>query len=373
LTGGVVAVVVNWNGWRHTLECLRSLLREGHPGLGVVVVDNGSDDGSVEEIRRFCREGADTRAPYAEVPPGGNAPDVAEGAIVLLRSAANLGYTGGNNLGIRFAMGSMRPRHVLLLNNDVVVCKGLLRELLGAARASHGIGMWQPKVLMMRAPHTVSGVGIGIHPNGQTFMIGYGEPDDGRHDAPREVFAVYGCAVLCDTRMFEEVGLFEEGFFAYYEDIELSWRARLHGWGCMYVPSATVLHWEGASGAPVKGVLNLRNGVLCNLKNAPADLLVRMCLRAAYDLARFAATSTCEERRRCLRVARRFGLLGHVPGMLRSRRALKPRRLGSMAGVRRAMEPAHGARAGLATALLRRIPAAGGAAVQGVDRVREEA
>ncbi len=373
MTVSVVAVVVNWNGWRHTLECLRSLLREGHRGLAVVVVDNGSEDGSVEEIRRFCSAGLAGRAPYVEVPPGGAARDVPEGAVVLLRSAANLGYTGGNNLGMRFAMAAARPRYVLLLNNDVVVAPGMLRELLGAARDSRGVGMWQPKVLMTRAPSTLSGAGIGMHPNGQTFMIGYGEPDDGRHDAPREVFAVYGCAVLCDARMLEEVGLFEEGFFAYYDDVELSWRARLHGWGCMYVPTAVVHHWEGASGTPVKGVLNLRNGVLCNLKNAPGDLLVRMCLRAAYDLARFMATSRVEERGRCLRVAWRFGIVGQVPAMLRGRRELKPLRVGSLPRLRGAMEPSPRARVGLASAVLQQLPAAGGAAVQGVDRVREDA
>jgi GT2 family glycosyltransferase len=274
---------------------------------------------------------------------------------------------------MRYALEAMRPRYLLLLNNDVVVAPGLVGELLASAGAAPRVGMWQPKVLMMRRPGTISGIGIGIHPNGQTFMIGYGEPDDGRHDAPREIFAVYGCAVLCDVRMLEEVGLFEEGFFAYYEDVELSWRALLHGWRCMYVPSARVHHWEGASGAPLKGMLNLRNGIYCNLKCAPADLLMRMLMRAGLEFTRFMLTATAEERRECLGLAWRFGLLGPVPGMLRGRSALRARRLETVPWLRRMMEPASGTRQGLVAKGLASLTSAGRAAAKGVEHAREDA
>ncbi len=364
---------MNWNGSRSTIECLESLLREGRPDLGVVVVDNGSDDGSVDAIRRFCTDGHGGGLPFVEPSPGGRADPVDGHAIILLRSATNLGYTGGNNLGMRYAMEAMRPRYVLLLNNDVVVAPGFIETMLASAEAATGVGMWQPKVLMMRRPGTVSGIGIGIRPDGQTFMIGYGEPDDGRHDMPREVFAVYGCAVLCNVRMLEQVGLFEEGFFAYYEDVELSWRALLHGWRCMYVPTARVHHWEGASGAPFKGVLNLRNGVYCYLKHAPADLLVRMLLRAGFDVARFMVTSTGEERLTCLRLARRFGLFGKVPEMLRCRRALKVRRLESLSELRGMMEPVPGARQGLPATRQTSLTSAESAAARGVENAREDA
>jgi len=215
----VGVVVLNWNRRDDTLACLGSLARLDYPAFEVVVVDNGSADGSAQAIReRF--------------------PDV-----LLIENGENLGYAGGNNVGLRYAL-KRGLDYVLLLNNDTEVAPDLLRLLVGAAEADPAVGVAGPTIYYYDRPEVIWSAGGAIDwRRGRTWMVGLDEEDVGQFgEAPREVAFVTGCALLVGRRVLEQVGLLDERFFAYYEEVEWCVRARRAGFGIVHVPRARVWH-----------------------------------------------------------------------------------------------------------------------------------
>jgi GT2 family glycosyltransferase len=215
----VVIIVLNWNGLADTLKCLESLVCLDYPDYKVVVVDNGSTDGSPAHIReRF--------------------PDVA-----LIENGENLGFAGGNNVGLRWALGQGAD-YVLLLNNDTEVAKDSLSLLVKAAEADQRIGVAGPTVCYYDRPPIIWSAGGGIDwRRGKTWMMGLNEPDIGQFgEDPREVDFVTGCVLLVRARAVEEVGELDERFFMYYEDTEWCVRIARAGYCIVHVPRAKVWH-----------------------------------------------------------------------------------------------------------------------------------
>ncbi len=235
-------VILNWNGLSDTLDCLASLEHLDYPDYEVVVVDNGSTDGSVEAIRQ--------RFPN----------------VTIIENGENLGFTGGNNVGLRHAL----PRgagYALLLNNDTQVAPDFLRHMVEAAEADPGIGIVGPTIYYHQQPDHIWSAGGAIdRPRGQTRMIGLDEPDVGQYGtAPREVDFVTGCALLVRKSVLEQVGLLDEQFFAYYEEVEWSARARRAGYCIVSVPKARVWHKispQTRSDSPLVHYLMTRNRLL---------------------------------------------------------------------------------------------------------------
>jgi hypothetical protein len=243
-------IILNWNG-RHLLEeCLDSVLSQSFRDFETIVVDNGSTDGSVDWLKD--RHG-DT--------------------ISSVALPSNLGFAGGNNAGIRVARG----RYVILLNNDTAVDPGWLAALADAVRRHPDAGMFTPKILNYYRRDEIDNTGHLIYPDGMARGRHRLEKDDGRFDEEGEVLSPSGCAGCYSRRMLDEIGLLDESFFAYGEDVDLGLRGRWAGWTCTYVPSAVAYHkYSATSGtySPQKAFLAERNRIWLLFKNFPVvDIL----------------------------------------------------------------------------------------------------
>jgi GT2 family glycosyltransferase len=262
----VSVVVVNFNGLRFLAECLESLERQTLPRhrYEVLLVDNGSVDGSPEYVRSHF--------------PG----------VRVVEAGANLGFTGANNLGFRLARG----RYVVLLNNDTRVDPGWLAALVAAANGER-IGGVASRVLFRDEPGLINSTGLVLYRDGRGGDRDLRRVDGPDTRQPSEVFGGCGASLLLTRELLDDIGGFDPSLFMYYEDLDLAWRARLRGWRFVYAPGSVVHHvCGGSTGAESPLLLRQveRNRTLVNLRNAPAFLAVwaatGLMLRAARLLYR---------------------------------------------------------------------------------------
>jgi GT2 family glycosyltransferase len=214
----VTIVIVNWNGREVTLECLASLRAVTYPSYRIVLVDNGSSDGSADAVRRLH--------------PG----------VVLLETGANLRFAGGTNAGIRHALKS-ETEFLLLLNNDTTVEGEFLSFLVSRMKEDPGIGMVVPKILYHSRPDVIwYAGGIVQWWTGTIAHRGIREPDRGQHDTGGETDFATGCCLLVRRSVVERIGLLDESYRMYVEDVDWSWRARGAGYRIFYEPRARIWH-----------------------------------------------------------------------------------------------------------------------------------
>jgi GT2 family glycosyltransferase len=197
----------------------------------------------------------------------------------------NLGFCAGNNRGIAASTGEF----VALLNNDAVAGPDWIAELVAIFGGSPRIGMAASKILVYEDPARIDKAGHLIYLDGQNRGRGSGQIDRGQFDLPEEVLWPDGCAAMYRRAMLDEIGGFDEDFFAYADDAELGLRARIAGWSCLYVPTAVVRHHRGSSlGLLSSRRLELieRNRILLAVKLFPWSLL---WLNGVYWLTRVGA------------------------------------------------------------------------------------
>ncbi len=220
----VAVVVLTWNGRDLTLECLESLARVRTPGVRVYVVDNASTDDTVRAVRERFGD-----------------------AVTIVENDRNLGFSGGNNVGIERALGD-GARYVLLLNNDTIVEPGFIDALLEPLRDDPTVGITAPKILFHDPPDRIWFAGGEVFlARGLARHVGIRERDDGRFDTPRDIDYATGCALMARREVYEQVGLLDPGYTAYFEDTDLCMRARRAGWRIRYAPRARVWHRISAS------------------------------------------------------------------------------------------------------------------------------
>lgn len=215
----VTAIVLNWCNESDTAACLESLLADTYPALQVLLVDNGSPDGSGGRL-------------------SGRFPQVS-----YLQTGANLGYTGGNNRGIQHAIKSGCD-YVLILNNDAVVEEGCTSALVEAAQAGTRVGAVGGKILYYEDPARIwfgGGFVSRLRAMGYHRYEGSLDHDPGE-DRVQEVSFLTGCCLLIPAGVLREVGCFEEDFFAYMEDVDFSLRLAMRGYRLLYQPAARILH-----------------------------------------------------------------------------------------------------------------------------------
>lgn len=253
----VSVVVLTCNGRRHLEECLGSLLDQTWEGREIILVVNGSTDGSAELVRE--RFGA---------------------AVRLLELGENIGYTGGNNAGLRAARGD----YVAVLNDDTRADPRWLEEMVEALERRPDYGLAACKILSYREPEVIDNVGHLIYRDGTFRGRGRLEPDRGQYDREEEVLSPSGCALMARKAALEDTGLFDEDFFIYGDDADLSLRIRLAGWKAVYVPGSVVYHkYSATTGAysPFKAFLVERNRIWLTVKCfPPGALLAAPCFAA---------------------------------------------------------------------------------------------
>ncbi len=260
-------VIPNWNGKDSLGDCLNALKSQSQP-VDVIVVDNGSSDGSAEFIEK-------------------NYPDV-----ILLKNARNLGFAGGVNTGIKYSLEHGYD-FVALLNNDAVADQKWLEHLVKFLDSHPRVGIVTGKILAADGKHLDS-TGDIYTIWGLPFPRGRDELDSGKYDKGPWIFGASGGASLYRAKMLKAVGLFDEDFFAYYEDIDISFRAQLAGWKIAYNPQAMVRHQIGATSVAIKGFAayqTLKNLPFLMWKNVPWPLLPKVWLRLALAWTTIAASA----------------------------------------------------------------------------------
>ncbi len=220
----VCVIVLNWNGWRDTVRCLAALRASSYTNLHVVVVDNGSTDGSAVHL-----------APLLQTPWG-----------ELVRAGYNRGFTGGANIGLRLAL-ERGAEYVFLLNNDAMVESSCIATLVEAAAQRPDAGLVGPKIVWSEDPGRIWSAGMSVAWRRVAIESHANQPDDGPFDGRRLVQGLSGCALLVKRGVLEQVGLLDDRYFAYYEDLDWCIRARHAGFRCLYVGAARTMHSGSAT------------------------------------------------------------------------------------------------------------------------------
>jgi len=257
----VVSVVIpNLNGREYLGDCLSSLRSQTLRDFEVILVDNGSQDGSVELVRQ--------EFPWVER---------------IVENRSNLGFAKACNQGIQASRGE----YVALLNNDTEAHPSWLEELVRVAGADPLVGMVASKTLFFDHRDVIDTTGHLIYPDGLNRGRGRLEVDSAQYDDKLDVFFPSGCAALYRKTMFEEIGLFDEHHFAYGDDTDIGIRGRLAGWKCLFAPKAIVYHrYSMTTGvySPSKVFLVERNRIWIVWKYFPLKYLL---LSPFYSLLRY--------------------------------------------------------------------------------------
>ena len=233
----VTIAILNWNREADTLECLDSVAHLTYPSFSVVLVDNGSTDGSPDAIVQWGRE---------------NLP------LVLMRNAENMGFVRGSNQGMRHALAAGTD-YVFLLNNDTVVEPNVLDILVRAAECSDEIGMVGPKIYQYGKSKILDSAGTRAIPwLAQGFLVGHGEEDRGQYDASAEMPYITGTALLVKRAVLEKVGLMDEDYFCYFDDFDWGMKAREAGYKLHLEPEA-VVHHKGSQTAGLNSPFYMRH------------------------------------------------------------------------------------------------------------------
>lgn len=256
----VAIITLNWNGKKHLDDCLNSLLKLNYPNFEIIVVENGSTDGSKEYLRNNFQE-----------------------KIKIIDLSENTGFAKGNNLAIQAAFKDPAVKYIATINNDTKVDSEWLAQMVEMIEKNDGIGLIAPKINFFYEPELIDSTGIIIGRDGGGMNRGFKEKDIGQYEKTEEIFGACAGAALYSREMLEKIMLneneyFDNAHFAYYEDLDLAWRARLAGYKCFYVPRAKVWHVHSATSvsySPFKSFHCQRNRLYTIIKNYPFWLMLK--------------------------------------------------------------------------------------------------
>ncbi|MEW6511325.1 MAG: glycosyltransferase family 2 protein [Bacteroidota bacterium] len=235
-------IIVNWNGKQDTLECLASLRAATHPNARILVVDNGSQDGSPEAIR--------------SAHPG----------VEILETGRNLRFAGGNNLGLRRAL-ARGAEQVMLLNNDTTVAPDFLDLMTRCLRSSTAIGVVAPTILYYDRPDLIwYGGGEISFWTGTMRHVGIRQREDATDTTVRDTAYASGCCLLARREAVEAAGMLDETFFIYTEDADWCMRVRRAGFRIVYEPRARIWHKVSVSAGGHLSAFKLRHKFLSNMR-----------------------------------------------------------------------------------------------------------
>jgi hypothetical protein len=290
----VSVIVLNWNGKDDTLACLETLQAQRSVFANVIVVDNGSNDGSVSAVRNQYPN------------------------TTVIETGANLGYAGGNNVGISYAL-DRGAEYILVLNNDTVLDSHCVAHLVDDLEQHPRAAAAAPKSYFFDAPDTIYFAGGRILPNGGTVHIGRGSVDHPDICLRCDTEWITGCAMMFTADALQEIGAFESRFFVLFEDADWSLRARKTGYRLRFVPKAKLWHKVSVSfgepWSPLFCYYFARNSFLWversfPRKRWPACFL--SCITEAYNLATTERGEPSHQNRKALKKAVVRGVLDYV-------------------------------------------------------------
>ncbi|WP_457751203.1 glycosyltransferase family 2 protein [Thermococcus sp.] len=289
----VSIIILNWNGWGDTVECLESVYRIDYPNYDVIVVDNGSKDDSVEKIKEYASGKIKVSSKFFDYNPE-NKPikvfelredDAKHGIfpkplyekidvdrrLILIKNKENLGYTGGNNVGMKFALSVLNPEYILLLNNDTVVAPDFLKILLRAGKDGEDPMILGPRIMYYSNPNETQFLGAKYYMR-PFFKRTFNSLPSGMEEQKIPTDEVHGAAMMIERDVLIMVGLLDDDYFAYWDETDFCLRARGEGGRLYTVPFSRVWHKMGSRRkkrriSPLAAYLFGRNMVYLLYKN----------------------------------------------------------------------------------------------------------
>jgi GT2 family glycosyltransferase len=213
----IVAIILNTNRKMDTLACIQSIEENQYPNIQIVVLDNASTDGSADAIK--------TLYPHVN--------------ILVLNE--NKGYAGNNNVGLEFAI-KLNPDWIFVLNEDIILDKNALDEMMCEAKENPKAGIIGPLVFHFDEPEIIQSAGGSFTKNGDSIHISQNEKDSGQYEKPFEVSWISGCAIGVRLEAIQQAGLIDERFFYYWEETDWCFRIKEKGWKAIIVPKAKIWH-----------------------------------------------------------------------------------------------------------------------------------
>jgi GT2 family glycosyltransferase len=258
----VSIIILNWNGWEDTVECLESLYQINYPYYDVIVVDNGSQDNSVEMIKNYASGKLSVESDFFEYQSFNKPIKIFEYSakeleslqiinenftnlhsnhkLILIKNEVNSGFSEGNNLGINFSLQFLNSNHILLLNNDTVVERNFLNELVKFVDMDPEIGIVGPMVNYYDKPDKTAYIGHNVNLCNGRISDPYSIDLNPTKSVPIDY--VVGCGLLIKRSVVEDIGLLDPNYFLYYEDVDWCLRARKHGYKIFYVSKSKIWH-----------------------------------------------------------------------------------------------------------------------------------
>lgn len=294
-------ILINYNGGDLTVACLKSLYEQSYTDFDILLVDNGSTDGSMDVVRSFLKKSS------------------IKNLVRIVSVGFNSGFTGGNAAG----WGQAKGQYICVLNNDAAPDREWLEHLVRAMEADSAIGICASKMLVS-GTNIIDSAGDGFSALLKGFKRGEGESSD-KYKEQEYVFGACAGAALYRRKMLDEIGFFDEDFFLIHEDTDLNFRAQLAGWKVLYVPAAVVYHKVRSTIGHMSDTAvyyTLRNSELVRIKNIPVKLFMRylpeLVLGTIAEICYFAV----KHRKLRLYIKAKIDAIRLLPEMLRKRKQI---------------------------------------------------
>ena len=268
----VSIIILNWNGWSDTIECLESIYQLNYSNYRVIVVDNNSSDDSVQKINDYAMGKLEVKSNFFKYNPT-NKPIkiISDGEyselekkstinkqLMLIKNDDNYGFAKGNNIGINFALKNFNPTYILLLNNDTVVDKDFLKILVQEGENDPAIGLLGPKMYYYDNPNVIWCIGGKIDWKlARGLHVGINETDTGQYDEKMNFDYINGSAILIKRSVLDEIGLLDEKLFLYFEETDLALKASKKGYNIIYISNSKIWHKVSKSGGGIKKEIGL--------------------------------------------------------------------------------------------------------------------
>ncbi|TFB12214.1 glycosyltransferase family 2 protein [Candidatus Marinimicrobia bacterium MT.SAG.3] len=238
----VEVIILTWNGKEDTIECLNSLQKVKYDNFDITIVDNASTDGSAEIIA-------------AEFP-----------SVNLLKNNTNLMYAGGNNVAIKEALNG-DAEYFLILNNDTILHEDFLEHLVKAFKSEEKVGIVAPKINYYNNRKLIwyAGGFVNIF-TGNIYHRGLRKQDDGKYDLSHEVDYATGCCMLIKRELFEKIGLLDEAYYIYTEDVDFSFKAQAAGYKVVFEPRSLIWHKVSSATGGAFSFFKIKNKFRSNMR-----------------------------------------------------------------------------------------------------------